>query len=1062
MIILLCGLALAADPWSSALQALGPGILPELPIADPKGLERATASLTASGGWQASAIGALTALRFGDYRTAADLLGGGLERCGEATDCQVFLLGIAWFAMIDQHSSADRALLLSAIHSRSPESVAQIDEWGDQVARLARLLPEEEKRPMGWLLAGGSAREGRSMVASAGLLLPPPQRVDLVTGLRQRVPGDDEIADWLRWSIDSIEPPPTFADPSLQQAAALWHADALAAPVGGVSGADFSAITSPGRWTRFAGLEVEPPDREDWRGRPAEARAALDGLNLVRDPHAGAVFAWSLLQDGDLAGAERALKRAAASVSDLRSYNALIGAAVVLAIRRGEIDDALTGLQALVDQAEQHDAYGIQSATLASWAGLVPEVTRVAGPGEAARFGLAGLRAALGRDQVDRLPIIASATLDPLQIPGFEVDRIKLIDEVIPATEDLMDRRTALARGLPEGDPLGEILARSDDLAGLLCLLTTSRLDAMSRLSMGRAELEPWRARIASSCALAGMDPATIQVVLLTAEVQHRLASGDDMGALDAARRADNAPLVAVLSVARGERDGLRAYAATLGAAPPEPPLPPAPRGLADLLDWTSEHQRAEAERHKREVVREPGQRLALQLAAMAGDPELARQVHEEWLTGPDALILRASLPWLEEAMGAARAEAEGRGAEARAAYAHLISTQRPTLPGGGEAQVLARAEEGWLRLADLAPAASVDELDRMVDRRRWEDLRVSAGDSPSALAPELLPSWRSALPEGGLLLGLAMGGRSRSLLAWVEDEAGEVARARFDFPVDALRPAWTIRRVSANEGQSDAVDALTAWIGAHIPAGVPLLIAGDGALRYAGLHALTVEGQLLAIRNPIAWTPTLVDFAQAAARRDRGRGTRIFGRPIPAGNDPRELVPVEDEALLARLGGTLLWGDAATRESLLRSLRRDAVVHISTHGVLDRLHPEHNGLQLANGETLGPADLADLRLPGSLVVLSACRGGYQARSYEAAPVLDLSLLRHGARAVVSTPIEVDAEVASVWMPAFHEALAKGEPPAWAASLATAATAIAMPDEPPRQLAAFSVLGAGW
>lgn len=87
-----------------------------------------------------------------------------------------------------------------------------------------------------------------------------------------------------------------------------------------------------------------------------------------------------------------------------------------------------------------------------------------------------------------------------------------------------------------------------------------------------------------------------------------------------------------------------------------------------------------------------------------------------------------------------------------------------------------------------------------------------------------------------------------------------------------------------------------------------------------------------------------------------------------------------EGKAILRHLGGDLLTGeDASERFIKAQDLARFGVLHFASHAVADAVHAERSSLVLTPGDLaedglLRAPEIADLDLPGRLVVLSACQ----------------------------------------------------------------------------------------
>lgn len=137
--------------------------------------------------------------------------------------------------------------------------------------------------------------------------------------------------------------------------------------------------------------------------------------------------------------------------------------------------------------------------------------------------------------------------------------------------------------------------------------------------------------------------------------------------------------------------------------------------------------------------------------------------------------------------------------------------------------------------------------------------------------------------------------------------------------------------------------------------------------------------------------------------------------------------------------------GVSATSGAAREALATASVVHLAAHGRHEVDNPLFSSLRLADGP-LYAHELEGLRLPGSVVVLSACEVG---RSSErpGGEVLGLAsvLLRLGARAVVAALAPLRDDAAADLMPALHTGLAAGHPPARALADAAAGAPVPAP-----------------
>ena len=128
-----------------------------------------------------------------------------------------------------------------------------------------------------------------------------------------------------------------------------------------------------------------------------------------------------------------------------------------------------------------------------------------------------------------------------------------------------------------------------------------------------------------------------------------------------------------------------------------------------------------------------------------------------------------------------------------------------------------------------------------------------------------------------------------------------------------------------------------------------------------------------------------------------------------------------------------LLLGRDATEEAVRASLASAPVVHLATHGLVDRDNPQASCVLLADGANLEAAEIAGLTLGARLVVLSACHSG------EGGPAggdgllgLARAVLASGASGVVVTLWAVDDVSSALLMGRFYERLLAGGDPATA------------------------------
>jgi CHAT domain-containing protein len=252
--------------------------------------------------------------------------------------------------------------------------------------------------------------------------------------------------------------------------------------------------------------------------------------------------------------------------------------------------------------------------------------------------------------------------------------------------------------------------------------------------------------------------------------------------------------------------------------------------------------------------------------------------------------------------------------------------------------------------------------------------------------------------------------------------------------------------------------DALVEPVVTHLPASITrLVISADGELHRVPFDALRLaDGRYALERFTISSTPSgaaLVALRSArvpATRRVVAIGDPSYrAAPGPAlptedrGSDgraaaelPRLRFSGEEARLVAQYGerSTLLVGAQATEAALARAAAGAAVLHIAAHGLVDDFGQATTSLAVAPGDGgdgfLTTTELAQLRLDGSLVVLSACRSsGGQTLGGEGLRGLTAPLLQAGARAVVGTHWSIGDRSVVPFVDRFYRAMADGVRP---------------------------------
>jgi hypothetical protein len=187
-----------------------------------------------------------------------------------------------------------------------------------------------------------------------------------------------------------------------------------------------------------------------------------------------------------------------------------------------------------------------------------------------------------------------------------------------------------------------------------------------------------------------------------------------------------------------------------------------------------------------------------------------------------------------------------------------------------------------------------------------------------------------------------------------------------------------------------------------------------DMALHHVPFHLLEGPRGCLGDLYRVSYLSNLASLAASLAVGPAPRQalSALIIRPPPG---VLTHVDAEVRAIQAVLpDARVLRGDEANDQDLQSALESADVIHFATHGRFDSERPERSGLMLDNERWLALERLRELRLPGSLVVLSACdTGRVSVVSRQQTLGIAESLLFAGASTVVSTLWEAE-EVSTV------------------------------------------------
>lgn len=150
----------------------------------------------------------------------------------------------------------------------------------------------------------------------------------------------------------------------------------------------------------------------------------------------------------------------------------------------------------------------------------------------------------------------------------------------------------------------------------------------------------------------------------------------------------------------------------------------------------------------------------------------------------------------------------------------------------------------------------------------------------------------------------------------------------------------------------------------------------------------------------------------------------------------PYSLKEVNDVAQMFQQKGyqtSIYKGSEATKENFRNSLAGATIIHIATHGLVNRVEPEKSGL-VFSADTSGNSDamlylgeMFGLRFNPGLVVLSACKSGTGAlQEGEGVMALPRGLLVAGAQNVMASLWKIHDANTHILMVAFYQHLLNG------------------------------------
>jgi CHAT domain-containing protein/tetratricopeptide (TPR) repeat protein len=478
-----------------------------------------------------------------------------------------------------------------------------------------------------------------------------------------------------------------------------------------------------------------------------------------------------------------------------------------------------------------------------------------------------------------------------------------------------------------------------------------------------------------------------------------------------------------------------------------------------------SESMRALGAIERLRTLQDPGMARAAVLAAWTPD--------YHWLIGA---LLNTSTPAEGEVALAFEV------AERMRARLLLDSLQRtPAAPANGSTrqQLLLQISAVQRQLLDprvqgVARASAAARLERI--EREEESARVEFDtevEAPKARSSPIvsLKSVERTLGENEAMLSFSVGvGQNFYGLfaggAWLFISTNAGTRVISLPDRTTLHPAMFIFRGLSEKGDNASVPTASAKLYAMVMgralAALPkrinrLIVIPDGPLHHLPFAALRPEPQML----PLGSTHEILIVPSASVWMRLRQAPRVETSDALVLADPtlpmtlraeamareREWRPEvlqlgslpyarrEGRAIVRTMGrgSRLLTGRAATESAVKADgLKGFLLVHFATHAMVDDLHPERSAILLAGNEhgedgLLQAREIAELTLPGRMVVLSACRSATGAvLAGEGVLGLSRSFFEAGARTILGTLWPIRDDHAAAFFEKFYAAFGRG------------------------------------
>ena len=242
-----------------------------------------------------------------------------------------------------------------------------------------------------------------------------------------------------------------------------------------------------------------------------------------------------------------------------------------------------------------------------------------------------------------------------------------------------------------------------------------------------------------------------------------------------------------------------------------------------------------------------------------------------------------------------------------------------------------------------------------------------------------------------------------------------------------------------------------------HLLDGRHIVFVQHGLLHYVPFHALHDGKSYLVDQFSISYAPSASVYAHCQTKSANAAGDSLI---LGVADDRTPAIRAEVDALARILPNARVFlGDGATEAVLQTHGPRSKTVHIATHGYFRQDNPMFSSIRLGTSH-LSLYDMAHLRLPVELVVLSGCATGLNVVTPGDELIgLVRGLLQAGAQSLVLSLWDVDDDSTQEFMVEFYTELQRGHPKAEATQTASLRVRERRPH--PYHWAPFLLIGKG-